>query len=164
MTEVHHTLTDGAGRPLQRQTVRFSLVAPGNPFTEISEGSAVIQARAVDTDVDGTFSVDLIPTSQYEYEGAVYRVDARDGIDNDDAIWYITVPDTGSHDLRDLLTDAPAAAAPVSDAPRFLLFTTSWPPRGTSPRATFYIGGNNPDDQPVDVNLQAGDLWFPATA
>ena len=49
----------------------------------------------------------------------------------------------------------------LSDTPRFLLYNGGWPTRGTSPRATFFIGGNPDNDAPEDINLAAGDLWVP---
>lgn len=49
----------------------------------------------------------------------------------------------------------------LSDTPRFLLYNAGWPSRGTSPRATFFIGGNPDTDAPQDINLAAGDLWVP---
>lgn len=114
MTTVFYTLTDAANRPMNRQQVRVALVAPGNPFRPDAD-TAVIQVATVSTDHDGRFDVDLPPMSTYEYVGARYRVDARDGMPQSaDALWYIAVPDgAGPFNLRDILTDPPPAGEPI---------------------------------------------------
>lgn len=120
MPIVRLLLTDSADRPLQSQTVKVQLIAPGNPFT--SQPSAVIHIATVSTpragDDVGVFSVDLPPSSTYEHEGSYYRVDARDGIDNEDAVWAIRVPDAGGpYDLRDLIVVSPTTGQPFPPVP-----------------------------------------------
>lgn len=128
MPVVRLLLTDAADRPLQSQTVKVSLVAPGNPFT--GDGDAVIHVATVSTprsgaDV-GVMSVDLRPNDEYEQLGTYYRVDARDGLNNDDALFDIVVPDLpGPLDLRDLIVDPPAPGEPIPPVPMHTLASHS---------------------------------------
>lgn len=59
---------------------------------------------------------------------------------------------------------AGTAANAVLDAPKFLRYSGGWPARGTTSRAVFFIGGSAATDAPTDVNLAAGDMWFPGSA
>ncbi len=53
----------------------------------------------------------------------------------------------------------------VSDTPRFLKWTgAAWPDRAADSRMTFFIGGSEATNAPVDADLAAGDVWIPATA
>lgn len=106
MTKVYNVLTSPEGRPLQNQTVRISLRAPGNPFTEL--GSEVFQRHAEDTNTTGRWEADLIPNDLYEQEGTWYHVDQRDGLKTPDAEHDFVVPPTGGpYWLRDLLIIPP---------------------------------------------------------
>lgn len=106
MTIVYNVLTSPEGRPLQNQTVRISLRAPGNPFTTL--GSEVFQRHAEDTNTTGRWEADLIPNDQYEQEGTWYHVDQRDGLKTPDAEHDFVVPPTGGpYWLRDLLIIPP---------------------------------------------------------
>lgn len=103
---VFNVLTNPSGRPLQNQTARITLRAPGNPFTEL--GSEVFQRFAVDTNTTGRWEADLIPNDQYEQAGTWYHVDQRDGLDFPDAEHDFRVPSTGGpYWLRDLLITPP---------------------------------------------------------
>jgi len=74
-------------------------------------------------------------------------------------------PSAHTHPQSDItgLTAALDNKADASDAPRFLLFNAGWPARGTSPRATFFIGGSASFDAPSDINLINGDVWIPSS-
>lgn len=96
MTTVYNVLTDPSGRPLQRQTARFTLRAPGNPFTVIN--SEVFQASAEDTNTTGIWVADLIPNSQFDADGTYYHVDERDGVRTTDGQWDFRVPDGANPD------------------------------------------------------------------
>lgn len=76
-----------------------------------------------------------------------------------DAASLATVATTGSYDD---LTDAPPAVT-LTDTPRYVLYDSGWPARGTSPRLTFFIGGDAAADTPTDPNLQPGDVWIPGS-
>lgn len=106
MTRVFNVLTSPEGRPLQRQTVVFSLRAPGNPFTTLS--SEVVQLHAEDTNTSGRWEANLIPNSQFEQAGTYYHVDERDGLKGDGMQWDFVVPATGGpYWVRDLLVIPP---------------------------------------------------------
>lgn len=49
--------------------------------------------------------------------------------------------------------------ADVSNTPRYLMFSTTWPARPADSRMTFYIGGDPDTDSPTDS--VAGDVWIP---
>lgn len=116
MTTVFNTLTSADGRPLQNQTVRISLMAPGNPFTAMQ--SEVIQAHAVDTSTTGRWQAELIPNADYEREGTWYRVDQRDSILGVDYVHDIVVPATGGpYWVRDLIVIPPAPGEPFPPVP-----------------------------------------------
>jgi hypothetical protein len=68
---------------------------------------------------------------------------------------------TDTEALDDRVTALEGSSTDLSDTPRFLLFNETWPTRGSSTRATFFIGGNPDTDAPTDLNLAAGDLWIP---
>lgn len=178
MPTVRLLLTDAADRPLQSQTVKVSLVAPGNPFT--GDGDAVIHVATVSTprsgaDV-GVMSVDLRPNDEYEQLGTYYRVDARDGLTNDDALFDIVVPDLpGPLELRDLIVDPPAPGEPIPPVPLHTLASHSdvadtpaidaqvltsingiWTPFGNSVLIL-------PDGETPPVSTPAGTLIFHTT-
>lgn len=112
MVQVFGILTDPSGRPMQRQTVRVGRQPVGNPFD--TAGGAVIQVGAYDTDTDGRWEANLIPSSQYEDAGQYYLADARDGMRIGDAQWTFRVPDTGGpFNIRDLLVTVPPAGTPI---------------------------------------------------
>lgn len=114
--KVFNRLTAPDGRPLQNQTARITLRAPGNPFTTLT--SEVIQAHAEDTNTTGIWIADLIPNAEYEQAGTWYHVDERDGLRIPDAQWDFRVPSVpnpvaipgvpaGTYWIRDLLIVAP---------------------------------------------------------
>lgn len=106
MTVVFNILTAPTGRPLQNQTVRVTLRAPGNPFTVL--GSEVFVPAAEDTNTTGRWEMDLLPNVLYEQEGTWYHVDQRDGLRMPDAEHDFRVPEFGGpYVLRDLLIIAP---------------------------------------------------------
>lgn len=106
MTVVFNILTAPTGRPLQNQTVRVTLRAPGNPFTTL--GSEVFVPAAEDTNTSGRWEMDLLPNALYEQEGTWYHVDQRDGLRMPDAEHDFRVPEFGGpYVLRDLLIIAP---------------------------------------------------------
>jgi len=112
VTLVYGILTAPTGRPLQRQRVLIRSVNPGNPFTDF--GSAVARVDTVDTDTDGRWDTDLIPSSGYEYAGQYYTVDWRDTANQADAFFAFTVPDTGGPlNFRDLLVTPPVTGVPI---------------------------------------------------
>lgn len=112
MTSVFGILTDPTGRPLQRHRVAISLVAPGNPFD--SAGAAVTQVAAVDTDTDGRWDIDLVPTASYEFAGAYYQVDWRIRPSQADAVFAFLVPSTGGpYNFRDELITPPTPGVPI---------------------------------------------------
>jgi hypothetical protein len=53
-------------------------------------------------------------------------------------------------------------ASDLADTPRFIVFSSGWAARAGDSRATFFIGGTHPTDEPTDVNLAVGDLWLPS--
>lgn len=107
MTVVFNVLTDPTGRPMQNQTARITLRAPGNPFTKL--GSEVFQPAAVDTNTSGRWEIDLLPSNQYEQDGTWYHVDERDGVTRvDGGQWDFRVPEFGGpYVIRDLLVTPP---------------------------------------------------------
>jgi hypothetical protein len=116
VTLVYNVLTTPEGRPLQRQTARFTLRAPGNPFTDIT--SQVIQQHAEDTDGTGRWEADLIPNSQFEMDGTYYHVDQRDGLRLPDMELDFVVPDVGGpYWVRDLLVIPPTPGTPFPPLP-----------------------------------------------
>lgn len=120
MTLVYNVLTTPEGRPLQRQTARFTLRAPGNPFTDIT--SQVTQQHAEDTDGTGRWEADLIPNDQYEQDGTYYHVDQRDGLRLPDMELDFVVPPTGGpYWVRDLLVIPPSPGQPFPPLPRHAL-------------------------------------------
>lgn len=125
--KVFNILTDTSGRPLQHQTARFTLRAPGNPFTVLY--SEVFQAHAEDTNTSGIWITDMIPNSQFETSGSYYHVDERDGVKTIDGQWDFVVPDTpnpgavpagvpaGAWWVRDLLVIPPTPGTPFPPVP-----------------------------------------------
>lgn len=112
MTHVYGILTDPTGRPLQRHRVAVSLVAPGNPFD--AAGAAVTQIATVDTDTDGRWEIDLVPTSSYEFAGAYYQVDWRIRVSQADAVFAFTVPASGGpYNFRSQLITPPSPGVPI---------------------------------------------------
>lgn len=112
MVQVFNVLTSPSGRPMQNQVVTVRLVTAGNPFTELD--SEVAQVTTVDTDTDGRWDVDLIPTSQYEDDTTYYEVIERRGQPG----WAFRVPDAaGPHWLRDLLVIPPTPGTPFPPVP-----------------------------------------------
>jgi hypothetical protein len=115
MTLVFNVLTSPEGRPLQDLTVRFSLRAPGNPFTVL--GSEVVQLHAEDTNTSGRWEADLIPNSQFEAAGTYYHVDERGGL-REGSEWDFVVPDVGGpYWVRDLLVIPPSPGVPFPPVP-----------------------------------------------
>lgn len=112
MTQVFGILTDPSGRPMQRQTVRITRLPVGNPF-DTAHG-AVIQVGAYDTDTDGRWDANLIPSSSYEDTGQYYQADCRDGLRIADAVFTFQVPATGGpYNIRDLLVTVPPVGTPI---------------------------------------------------
>lgn len=59
------------------------------------------------------------------------------------------------------LSGAPTIPS-VTDVPRYVVWDgAAWPARGTSPRATLFIGGSYPADAPTDPNKLPIDRWLP---
>lgn len=114
MTEVYGILTATNGRPLQHQTVKITLVAPGNQFTDQVE---VIQTHTVDTGTTGRWTAQLIPNEEYEREGTWYRVDQRDGLREPDLVHDIVVPTGGPYWVRDLIVIPPTPGVPFPPLP-----------------------------------------------
>lgn len=113
MVQVYGILTDPTGRPLQRQRVIIRSVTPGNPFTIL--GSAVSRVATIDTDTDGRWDADLIPSDDYELTGQYYTADWRDTIRQADALYGFTVPPTGGPtNFRDHLVDPLPPGTPIS--------------------------------------------------
>lgn len=116
MTQIYGIITDPTGRPLQRHRVTISLRAPGNPFTAL--GSAIGNQATVDTDQDGRWDLPLIPTDDYEFDGAYYHVDWRRSRWDQDAQWFFTVPAAGGpYNFRDLLITPPVPGVPPPPIP-----------------------------------------------
>ena len=112
MVQVYGILTDPTGRPLQRQRVIIRSVSPGNPFTILA--SAVARVAVVDTDTDGRWDADLIPSDDYELTGQYYTVDWRDNTRQTDAFFGFTVPATGGPiNFRDRLVDPLPPGTPI---------------------------------------------------
>lgn len=116
MTDVYHILEDVRGRPLQRQRVTVTLVAPGNSFLTTGNKPSVLGVLAVDSDGDGRVDfLGLIPNASYEQVGTYYVADCRDSIRRtDEYVYYFTVPASGGpYRLRDLLIAPPPAGTPL---------------------------------------------------
>jgi hypothetical protein len=115
MGTVTNTLIDGAGRGLRNVTVRILLIAPLNPF--LLNGTGEILSRvAVDTDQNGVWSVDLVPSSQLDQTNAYYLVDESQAPGG--RRWAIVVPDgAGPFNLRDLLVPTPPTTDPNGPSP-----------------------------------------------
>lgn len=112
MVQVYGILTDPTGRPLQRQRVAINSVTPGNPFT--LAGGAVARVAVVDTDTDGRWDANLVPSSGYEQAGQHYTVDWRDTVRQADALFAFTVPDTGGPtNFRDHLVTLLPPGTPI---------------------------------------------------
>ena len=112
MVQVYGILTDPTGRPLQRQRVIIRSVTPGNPFTIL--GSAVSRVATIDTDTDGRWDADLIPSDDYELTGQYYTVDWRDTARQTDALYGFTVPPTGGPtNFRDHLVEPLPPGTPI---------------------------------------------------
>lgn len=113
MVQVFGILTGPTGRPLQRQRVTIRSVTPGNPFTLVLS-SAVATVATVDTDGDGRWETDLIPSSEYERDGQYYEADWRRSIRDVDSIFAFTVPDTGGpYNFRDHLVNPLPPGEPI---------------------------------------------------
>jgi hypothetical protein len=96
-------------------TVRISLIAPFNPFLLNGTGE-ILSAVAVDTDHDGTWTVDLTPSSQLDQSNAYYLVDETDAPRG--LRWAIRVPDgAGPFQLRDLVIPTPPTTDPNGPTP-----------------------------------------------
>jgi len=112
VVQVYGILTDPTGRPLQRQRVIIRSVTPGNPFTIL--GSAVSRVATIDTDTDGRWDADLIPSDDYELTGQYYMVDWRDTARQTDALYGFTVPPTGGPtNFRDHLVEPLPPGTPI---------------------------------------------------
>jgi hypothetical protein len=116
VTIIRNALLDGADRPLRNHTVKITLVAPGNPFTDDGQAE-VIQTHTVATDRAGNWSADLRPNVALEASGTYYQVDERDGLPGGQ-VWTIVVPPTGGpYWLRDVLVTPPAPGQPFPPVP-----------------------------------------------
>lgn len=108
LTEVTHVLLDAEKTPRTGVEVTAELVAPYGYLTGTNQ--EVIDPVTEVTDSTGLVSLTLIPTSEFVYLSAVYKV-TWEG-----AVRWITVPPVGPVNLIDVLTQAPAvgpATVPV---------------------------------------------------
>ena len=105
MTTVHNKLVDVAGAAVPGVTVRAALRA-ATGFAADGD-SEIVQHAETTTGSDGTWTLTLSPTGGMEDPDAYYQV--WEG----KRIWAVTVPDSGSHFLRDVLTDPPSPSGAV---------------------------------------------------
>jgi len=141
LTAVLHVLLDAEDQPRTGVLVTAELVAPYGYLAGSNE--EVIDAVIEESDDTGLVTLNLIPTSQYVWQSAVYKV-TWDGLANPK---FITVPTTGPVNLIGVLT-APPAAGPVTipglpgDAGRGIASTTY--NAGTGLVTVNYTDGLNP--------------------
>lgn len=107
LTEVRHVLLDAGDNPRTGVKVTATLIAPYGYLTGTDD--EVVDPIVGVTDDAGRVSLLLIPTGEYVWASAVYRID-WDGLETPK---YITVPAAGPVNLADWLT-TPPAAGPVS--------------------------------------------------
>jgi hypothetical protein len=107
MTTITGTLVDNSGTPVPNRVVRATLRA-ASVVTE--GGGEIIRDTATLSASDGTWSLTLTPTSHLVApEGAYYQIISGRHV------WYVEVPDTGTHSLEDVMVE------PVTTPPTLMV-------------------------------------------
>lgn len=85
--------------------------------------------------------------------------------DSDSRLTDARTPLTHTHTTSQItgLDTSLTAKANVSDTPRYIKYNSGWSARPSDARMTFWIGGAAASNAPTDINLQAGDIWIPAS-
>lgn len=103
MTTLTNKLVGPTGSPVVGAVIRAGLV--GGPY--LADGTAgIVRSASTVTAGDGTWSLQLTPTSQIE--GTSYYVVHEDG-----QVWTVLIPNSGTVQLRAALTDPPILGVPT---------------------------------------------------
>ena len=146
-TEVYNgPLRNASGRPLHRVPIPVAAVVPLNPFLRDGRGS-VISRTVADTDRDGIWRTQLVPSSFFERADAYYVADERKA---GGELVMFTVPNSGGpYRVRDLLIQAPPTGGEA-----IVEYTRWWSGLGPPPEV---IIGAKPGD--IYVEDRTGTIY-----